>query len=458
MKTYLLMIVAALLLSKNADSQIHFGPASQQTWDHIQEANSDIDLAQGLGGLAAAYNLVITDPGVEGAVQAATTDGDDYTNTSDFIHAFDAIRAGAIRDAVDLLLANDEMDGRTLLTDEERAFWNAFRETLSSGGTGSSSSAGEPHITTFDGYHYDLQTVGEFLLSKSTLNNFEIQVRQKAWSGNVSANSAVAMNVHGMHVSFYASDFPDKSQSTPLYINGQPYTMHSTFVKFKKGGAIQQTTDNGYVVYWETGEKAGVTISGYIDIALTVPRHEKSGLIGLMGNNDANEANDLKTSDGLPLEIHSWASEALQYVNFGKGDRLFGSSEKIFNEMIAKKFANSWRITESNSLFQYPPGQTTSNFTDKAFPLSFNSVSDLTPEQVARARRTCQRAGVTDNNMQACVYDVAFTGQNVFAKSNAFLEKTQEILQSAGVNTPLNKVEDTKSRLKQQVKNRILHY
>lgn len=448
------MVVVAILFPRLVNSQIHFGPASQETWDHIQEANSDLDMAQGLGGLAAMYGLLMTDPG-----EAATTDADDYTNTADFIHAFDGIRAGAIRDAIDLLLASDEMDGRTLLTNDERDFWNAFRESLVlGGGDGDGSSSGEPHITTFDGYRYDLQTVGEFILTKSTKNNFEIQVRQKAWSENVSANSAVAMNVHGTRVSFYASNFPDKTQSTTLYINGQPYRMHSTFLKFRKGGAIQQTGDNGYIVYWETGEKAAITISGFIDIALTIPHHEKSSLVGLMGNNDGNESNDLLTSDGESLEIHSWASEALQYVNFGKGDRLFGSSEKIFSEMIAKKFANSWRIKDNNSLFDYPAGQNTGTFTDKAFPLSFNSVSDLTPEQVARARKTCQRAGVTENNMQACVYDVAFTGQNVFAKSNAFLVKTKEILQSAGVNTPVNKVEDAKSIIKQKVRNKVLRF
>jgi hypothetical protein len=413
-------------------------------------------MAQGLGGLAAAYNLLITDP--ESTVQNITNDRDDYTAASNFVHSIDVLRQASTRDAIDQLLVNDELEGRHLLTDNERAFWEAFRNSTDNPGHGSASSSGEPHITTLDGYYYDFQTVGEFILCKSARGNFEIQVRQKAWSGNVAVNSAVAMNVHGQKISFYASDYPDDQVSASLRINDKPYIMHSKYVKLRSGGAIEEINDHNFIVYWETGEKAAISISQFMDIVITVPRYRKSEMTGLMGNNNSIKEDDLRTRDGLPLEARSWSSEAMKYINFGNGYRQSGSAEKLFNELLSKQFANSWRIADSNSLFVYPPGKSTKDFTNKSFPSSFNSVSELTPEQISAARKTCQQAGVTDEHMQSCVYDVAFTNQDVFATSNAYLEKTKDILQSLGVKTPLDKVPDLKPNLKKRLKNKVLHY
>lgn len=460
MKTSLLFTLAFLILSLNAYNQDeHFGHASQETWNHISEVNSDIDLARGVGGLAAGYGLLITDANGEGVIQAATTDDGDYTTVSDFMHSLDILKQSSTRNAIDQLLARDELEGGTLLTDHERSFWEALRNTIDVTGHGSGSTNGEPHISTLDGYLYDLQAAGEFILCKSTNSNFEIQVRQKPWSGNVAVNSAIAMNVHGQKISFYASDFPDDQTSIPLRINGTPYSMRSKFVKLKTGGAVQKLSDHNFIVYWETGEQAAVNISQYMDIVITIPRHTKQNIVGLMGNNNASKEDDLKTSDGIPLEAKSWSEDAMQYINFGKSNQ-FGSAEKLFNESLSKKFANSWRIAGSNSLFSYPAGESTISFTNKSFPSAYNSVSDLTPEQIEKARKTCQQEGVTDEHMQSCIYDVAFTNQDVFAKTNAYLVKTKDILQKAGITTPLNKVDDinnTKSKLKQKLKNKLLH-
>jgi hypothetical protein len=54
-------------------------------------------------------------------------------------------------------------------------------------------SYGDPHLITFDGYRYSFQTVGEFILAKSSDRVFEVQTRQSPVNRSLSLNSAVAM-------------------------------------------------------------------------------------------------------------------------------------------------------------------------------------------------------------------------------------------------------------------------
>ena len=56
---------------------------------------------------------------------------------------------------------------------------------------------GDPHMTTFDGLKYDLQTLGEFTLVKSNRSDFEVQSRHIPYnsSGSLAISSAVAMKV-----------------------------------------------------------------------------------------------------------------------------------------------------------------------------------------------------------------------------------------------------------------------
>ena len=82
-------------------------------------------------------------------------------------------------------------------------------------------SYGDPHLKSYDRATYSFQTVGEFVLSKSTNGLFEVQTRQRAQDDNFSLNAAVAMNVAGDRLCFYAGDKPDDIQQTPLRLNGQ---------------------------------------------------------------------------------------------------------------------------------------------------------------------------------------------------------------------------------------------
>ncbi len=93
-------------------------------------------------------------------------------------------------------------------TDRDSTFCVASNEPLQDGIQGRS--YGDPHINTYDQFHYTFQTLGEYILSKSRDGSFEVQARQGRVPGrdSLSLNTAVAMNVCGHRVGIYVRDFP----------------------------------------------------------------------------------------------------------------------------------------------------------------------------------------------------------------------------------------------------------
>jgi hypothetical protein len=54
--------------------------------------------------------------------------------------------------------------------------------------------------------------------------------------------------------------------------------------------------------------------------------------------------------------------------------------------------------------------------------------------------------------MHACIYDVAFTGNNFFAQANAYLSKTTDLLNRTGIKTLLDKIPSVKNQVKEKLK------
>jgi len=473
-KSQLGLFLFLIFYSFSLSAQQTLGDRSQQTMSRIEEIDGHLTAAQRLGGLFAAYGFIVQPPGgteaedvadgIQTIRETAGQDVDDYTTIANYVHSIDAIKRELIQREIAELISDDESSGLTLLSDDERNFWNDFLNSLDQTDSAQGQTNGEPHLKTFDGYNYDLQAVGEYVLCRSS-KQFEIQVRQKAMDASVAVNTAVAMNVHGQKISFYAADFPDKDYSTPLRINGVPGKFKLKFIKLKKGGAIQKIADGEYIVFWETGEKATVKIYSFasvmIDVIVTVPHRKKTNLQGLLGNNNKFIEDDLRSSTGVPLQVQSWKNDVQQYVSLGKLNNQFSNAEKEYNKQLQKKFADTWRVTDQSSLFQYEREKTTKNFVDKKFPLSYHSIADLSPDQLQKAKKTCKDGGVSEENMNGCIYDVAFTGENFFAKTNAYLTKSNELLNIVGVKIPPENVPGTnqaKEKLKKKVKKLILHF
>jgi len=263
---------------------------------------------------------------------------------------------------------------------------------------------GDPHLVTFDGATYNFQQVGEFVLTKSTVDDFEIQVRQQPWdttSCTVAENSAFAFHIGGQTVSVYA-----QNPGLRTLVNGNAVTLSTTAPYNLAGGGT--ITNNAAAaqesLVWPNGSSATVSYGGgfYLTLSIAVSTAEKGHLVGLLGTDAGNQATDLTTSTGTVLPYPAIASDTTT---------LYGT------------FANGWRVTSSDSLFTYAAGQNTATFTNTSFPCQNVNLGTLTQTQIASATATCQAAGASQEPfLNGCILDVAVTGDDAVAGSDAKAE------------------------------------
>ncbi|AEA42311.1 VWD domain-containing protein [Fluviicola taffensis] len=267
---------------------------------------------------------------------------------------------------------------------------------------------GDPHLKSFDGATYSFQTVGEFTLVKSGSGNMNVQVRQRNQSDDFSLNTAVAMNVGGDRVCFYANEKPDGNNSTPLRIGGEPIYVEGENYYLEHGGTISRSSKNDYVVTWPTGERVKLDASqtggmGFYNIAVEIyPCADNFD--GILGNANGRSSDDFdvrNTQGGI-------ASSNWNMGVFGSTNQRDQVLEKEYLAFLAKDFARQYRISPEESLFDYGFNQSTFAFTDESFPRVHRTLGDLNDDDRRRAQRECERRGFTGYDLSACVYDNGF--------------------------------------------------
>jgi hypothetical protein len=255
---------------------------------------------------------------------------------------------------------------------------------------------GDPHLTTFDQVAYDFQGAGEFVLVESTAGEpLTIQVRQQpsAPGSKVALYKAVAVKVGTDRVAIYGG------QDRPLRINGVP-TAVTSVIPLSEGGSAYRAAGGGYVVALPGAERLIVTDFGsYMNLQVVLPWSRMGQVRGLLGN-----LNGVRQDD------------------FAKRNGAFFGHTLSFTELYTGEvsFANSWRITQAESLFDYPAGQNTDSFTIPNFPGAPASTFHLPPAERQAAEQVCLAGGATDPVLlDNCILDVAHTGDTSFATGAA---------------------------------------
>ena len=243
---------------------------------------------------------------------------------------------------------------------------------------------GDPHIKTVNGIHYDFQDAGEFVALRDA-NGMEIQTRQTpvATAPWASVNTAIAARVGKHRVTWQPniSGVPDPS-GLQLRVDGVLTTIGANGLDLGSGGRVMKSVGDG--------------------IEINFP-------------------------DGTALFVTSnwWASQSQWYLNV----RVFHTpaTEGIMgvvepNSWLLEEFADTWRVTDKTSLFDYAPCMSTKTFTLPNFPKE--KILPMKPENLALAQRVC--GAIADKNMQEdCVFDVATTGDPIFAKSARISQRIQ---------------------------------
>jgi hypothetical protein len=249
---------------------------------------------------------------------------------------------------------------------------------------------GDPHLVTLDGLGYDFQAVGEFVLLESTdaTRPLNVQIRTQPISDVVSITTAVAIDVGGSTVMF------DSSRADLLTIDGVPATVTEAGGPVNVGGGQVWFNDGMYTIVLPSGEqlKLAVADNGAMNVCAFLSDERTAGSVqGLLGNADGDTGNDFALRDGTVLP------QPLDY------DTLYGA------------YADSWRISDAEALFDRAAGETTADWQDPSYPRGQLTVDDLPADLRAAAEAAATAAGITDPILfEAAVLDFALTGDSVY--------------------------------------------
>lgn len=299
--------------------------------------------------------------------------------------------------------------------DQIAFFWDDFSQLIRSTDceVRHGRSNGDPHMTTFDGEKYDFQTAGEYWLTRSKRNNFEVQTRQVRHNSKISVNGAAVVNVNGDIVSMYAQDFPDDRTDKFIRINGEVFE-NDREEKTLPNGAVLSYINGRNVIFSPTGEHVYAktrTFQGskLIDIDIFIPSCGDEAE-GLLGNADGDSDNDLIIRE--PIEGRDDVAPDVDRSDsavFGEGrhSEAQRSAEVSRLEFISRDFGDQFIVREESSMFEIPMTDITD---DIRYPFEHLTLSELTDEEVEEASKSCREAGVTEENLMECVYDLAYVG------------------------------------------------
>jgi hypothetical protein len=284
---------------------------------------------------------------------------------------------------------------------------------------------GDPHLTTIDGAHFDFQSAGEFVYLKDA-GGMQIQTRvtpvstlssrladpNTGLSMCVSLNTAVAAKVGSHRVTFEPnlSGDPDPS-GMQLRVDGTLTALSAQGVSLGQGARVVQAATGG-----------SIEIDFPDDTTLTVtPTWWPGPNLWYLNVDVYHTAADSGIMGAVPAG--SWIPALADGSSVGpKPAALHQRFVTLYQQ-----FADSWRVSDATSLFDYKPGTATATYTLRSWPTERGAciaphMTPVRPISALKAREACRR--ISDEKAAAnCIFDARVTGNVKVAKGYQVTER-----------------------------------
>ena len=235
----------------------------------------------------------------------------------------------------------------------------------------------------------------------------------------VAINTAVAARVNGHRVTYEpnVSGVPDPS-GLQLRIDGALTTLGPRGMDLGTGGRVVASAGGVLEVDFPDGRILLVTPEWWTSQSKWYLNVDISHL-GLGSDDGA------ATGRGIagPIAAGSWLPALPNGASMGP----MPASLPARYDALYNKFADAWRVTDKDSLFDYAPGTSTATFTLKDWPkqsapCTVPNATAVAPISEDAAQAACRR--LTDQNRRAdCVFDAQVTGNTGFAKTYLTTER-----------------------------------
>ena len=241
------------------------------------------------------------------------------------------------------------------------------------------SSDGDPHLVSFDGLPFDIITLGEFVLARDPVGDFEVQTRHEP-IGFGTGTTAVAVGTGDHRVTFTRADFGSVGDLV-VRLDGDAVSQSD----FSVGDAQVTLSGTDVEMSWPDGSVVDLNwFSGWF-VRVTVPPERAARMEGLVGSSDGDLSNDLAMPDGTLLDTTDV-------------------------EIDESPYSLAWAVRGDTTLFDYDPAQSLATFR-RPHPIPVPPAID------APIRERCvdalgQRAAA--HEVDACAYDVSATGDEGF--------------------------------------------
>jgi len=256
---------------------------------------------------------------------------------------------------------------------------------------------GDIHVQTMDGAIYAFQAAGEFVASRSTAGDFEVQFRLEStgFSSYVSVVTAVAVRVDTTRASLALGREP------MLFVEQQAVALTPGGGLDLPGGGRIERSEKGHEIFWSDGSSLSIGVGrGHLNVFLRPALARRSTLSGLFGNFNGNAMDDVN---------------AVAAIGSGVGTGLRPGLAELAQVLLAPN--DGFLVGYDTSLFEYKPGQSTRTFR-KPTPKREATVAGLPATWRRQARTVCEDAGVTDSYLlEACIVDVGYTRDEAFAET-----------------------------------------